>query len=91
MFRFFFTGAGLDFYGCVKLVNYVRTEMSGSAGAVEDLKVAAAAIETAVVSSQGGVFADERCGEEGGGGGGRRVAPWDGGRVEGGPSSVLVV
>ena len=44
--------AGLDFYGCVKLVNYVRTEIAAGS--------AAKAIEAAVVSSQGSAFADEK-------------------------------
>lgn len=50
--------SGLDFYGCVKLVNYVRTEVSSASGGV--LKDVAAGIEAAVVTSKGGAFADER-------------------------------
>eukprot|EP00903_Cladosiphon_okamuranus_P008475 g8142.t1 len=46
------TKLGLDFYGCVKLVNYVRTEVAAGSNAK--------AIEAAVVSSQGSAFADEK-------------------------------
>lgn len=53
---------GLDFYGCVKLINYVRAEVrewaSSSSG---DRSAAAADIKTAAISSQGRAFADERC------------------------------
>ncbi|CAB1107781.1 unnamed protein product [Ectocarpus sp. CCAP 1310/34] len=49
---------GLDFYGCVKLVNYVRTEVSSASGS--RLKDVAAGIEDAVVASKGEAFADER-------------------------------
>eukprot|EP00752_Nemacystus_decipiens_P010411 g9278.t1 len=46
------TKLGLDFYGCVKLVNYIRTEVA--AGSEPK------AIESAVVSSEGSAFADEK-------------------------------
>ncbi|CAM9453354.1 unnamed protein product [Ectocarpus sp. 6 AP-2014] len=52
------TKLGLDFYGCVKLVNYVRTEVSSASGG--GLKDVAASIEAAVVASKGEAFADER-------------------------------
>lgn len=59
-------------------MNYVRTEIvSGSAAAIEDLNAAAAAIEAAVISSRGGVFADERYGDGGRWGGENgTVTPW---------------
>lgn len=51
----------LDFYGCVKLVNYVRTEIKKSEMAAKgNLKGAAAEIERALLSSLGTVLADER-------------------------------
>ncbi|CAN0484394.1 unnamed protein product [Ectocarpus sp. 12 AP-2014] len=52
------TKLGLDFYGCVKLVNYVRAEVSSASGG--GLKDVAADIEAAVVASKGEAFADER-------------------------------
>ncbi|CAM9441383.1 unnamed protein product, partial [Ectocarpus sp. 12 AP-2014] len=52
------TKLGLDFYGCVKLVNYVRTEVSCASGG--GLKDVVSDIEAAVIASKGEAFADER-------------------------------
>lgn len=52
---------GLDFYGCVKLVNYVRMEVKASEAAARgDRKAAASEISRALLSSMGAVLADER-------------------------------
>lgn len=60
-FGFWCPVPGLDFYGCVKLVNFVRSKIDT---ALEEhhhsLKAAAASIETAAISSQGSAFADDR-------------------------------
>lgn len=64
---------GLDFYGCVKLVNYVRTEVASGSdtaapapapssgdGLKDAAKAAAKAVEAAAISSKGGAFSDEK-------------------------------
>ncbi|CAN0115742.1 unnamed protein product [Scytosiphon promiscuus] len=57
------TKLGLDFYGCVKLVNFVRTEVASAesdGGSGGDPKAVAAGVEEAVLSSRGGAFSDEK-------------------------------
>lgn len=52
--------AGLDFYGCVKLVNYIRTEVATAETICGYSKAVAGIIEEEVLSSRGSAFADEK-------------------------------